>query len=142
MESPDEYERVEAASLVTDHPNVWSDGGLVLDQVTGVSSSGAGFCAHQSENCWSGRRWGHVDGVRIEVRTRHGGIPQGLSFEHDVYCCAVLALVPVSCCTGGSSAAVVADNLKSISGDPGVLFACCSVHHWLCPVGWSGAYSQ
>ena len=29
-----------------------------------MSSSGAGFFAHQSENCWSGRRWGHVDGVR------------------------------------------------------------------------------
>ena len=35
-------------------PNVWSDGSLVLDQVTGVSSSGAGFFAHQSdENYWS-----------------------------------------------------------------------------------------
>ena len=53
-----EYDSVEAASLVPDYPNVWSDGSLVLDQVTGVSSSGAGFFAHQSENCWSGRRWG------------------------------------------------------------------------------------
>ena len=33
-------------------------------KVTGVSSSGSRFFAHQSENCWSGRRWGHVDGVR------------------------------------------------------------------------------
>ena len=24
-----------------------------------------GFFADQSENCWSGRRWGHVDGVRL-----------------------------------------------------------------------------
>ena len=40
---PDGYDRVEAASLVLDHPNVWSDGSRVLDQVTGVSSSGAGF---------------------------------------------------------------------------------------------------
>ena len=63
---PDEYDRVEVASLVPDHPNVWSDGSLVLDQVTGVSSSGAGFFAHQSENCWSGRRWGHVDRDRPE----------------------------------------------------------------------------
>ena len=36
---PDEYDRFEAASLVPDHPNVWSDGSLVLDQVTGASSS-------------------------------------------------------------------------------------------------------
>ena len=40
---PDEYDRVEAASLVPDRPNVWSDGSLVLDQVTGVSFSGAEF---------------------------------------------------------------------------------------------------
>ena len=41
--SPCEFDRVEAASLIPDRPNVWSDGSLVLDQVTGVSSSGAGF---------------------------------------------------------------------------------------------------
>ena len=63
---PDEYDRVEVASLVRDHPNVWSDGSLVHDQITGVSSSGAGFFAHQSENFWSGQRWGHVDHVRPE----------------------------------------------------------------------------
>ena len=45
---PDGYDQVEVASLVPDHPNVWSDGSLVLDKVTGVSSSGAGFFAHQS----------------------------------------------------------------------------------------------
>ena len=61
---PDEFDEAEAASLIPDHPNVWTDGSLVLDQVTVVSSSGAGFFAHQSENCWSGRRWSHVDGVR------------------------------------------------------------------------------
>ena len=67
---PDEYDRVEVASLVPDHPNVWSDGSLVLDQVTGVSSSGAGFFAHQSENFWSDRRWGHVGHVRPEGEVR------------------------------------------------------------------------
>ena len=39
----DKYDKAVAASLVPDHPNVWSDGSRVLDQVTGVSSSGAGF---------------------------------------------------------------------------------------------------
>ena len=63
---PDEYDEVEAASLVPDHPNVWFDGSLVLDQVTGVFSSGAGFFAHQSVNLWDNRRWGHVDHVRPE----------------------------------------------------------------------------
>ena len=52
------------APLVPDQPNVWSDGSLVLDQVTGVSSSGAGFLAHQSVNFWDDRRWGHVDHFR------------------------------------------------------------------------------
>ena len=62
----DGYDEVEAASLMPDHPNVWIDGSLVLDQVTGVSSSGAGFFAHQSVNFWIDRRWGHVDHVHPE----------------------------------------------------------------------------
>ena len=45
--------------VLPDHPNVWTDGSLVLDQVTGISSSGAGFLAHYSEECWNGSRWGH-----------------------------------------------------------------------------------
>ena len=36
-----------------------------------------------------------------EPWTRDGGIPQGLSFEHDVHCCFVSALVSVSFCSGG-----------------------------------------
>ena len=42
--------------MVPDHPNVWSDGSLVLDQVTGVSSSGADFFARQAGECWGHRR--------------------------------------------------------------------------------------
>ena len=52
------------AARMPDAPEVWSDGSLVLDSVTGVSAAGAGFHAHQSEDCWGGRRWGHVDRVR------------------------------------------------------------------------------
>ena len=52
--------------MIPDHRNVWTDGSLHLDQVTGVSSSGAGFFAHQSDSCWRGRRWGHVDGIRAD----------------------------------------------------------------------------
>ena len=47
-----------------DHPNVWTGGSLVLDRITGVSSSGAGFFAHQPASYWDHRRWGHVDQVR------------------------------------------------------------------------------
>ena len=55
---PDDLDAVRAASRMPDAPNVWTDGSLVLDQFTGVSSSGAGFFAHQSQDCWRGCRWG------------------------------------------------------------------------------------
>ena len=74
---PDGFDAVGAASQMPGDPNVWTDGSLVLDQVTGVSSSGAGFFAHQSKDCWGGRRWGHVDHVRPEGR---GSVLQGLLF--------------------------------------------------------------
>ena len=51
----EEYDPVEAASSVLDHANVWSDGSLVLDHIIGVSSSGAGFFAHQSVHLWDDR---------------------------------------------------------------------------------------
>ena len=39
----DEYDEAVAASSMPDHPNVWTDGSLVLDRIIGVSPSGAGF---------------------------------------------------------------------------------------------------
>ena len=59
----DDFDHVDAAASLTDHPDVWTDGCLVLDRLTGVSSSGSGFFAHQAERFWRGCRWGHVDGV-------------------------------------------------------------------------------
>ena len=54
----------EVSSRMPDAPKVWSDGSMVLDSVTGVSAAaGAGMFVHQSELCWSGCRWGHVDRV-------------------------------------------------------------------------------
>ena len=63
---PDGFDAVEIASRIPDGPDIWTDGSLVLDQVTGVSAAGAGFFAHQSEHCWSDRRWGHVDHVHLD----------------------------------------------------------------------------
>ena len=37
---PDGFDEARATSLMPEHPNVCTDGGLVLDQVAGVSSSG------------------------------------------------------------------------------------------------------
>ena len=48
-----EFDEAQAAFSMPDHPNVWTDGSLVLDRGTGVSSSG--------------RRWGHVDGIRADA---------------------------------------------------------------------------
>ena len=62
---PFDFDAVEASSLLPDHPNVWTDGSLVLDQVTGVSSAGAGFFAHQPASCWDHRCWGHVDSLDL-----------------------------------------------------------------------------
>ena len=62
----DDFDHDMAVSSLPDHSNVWSDGSLVLAKVTGVSSSGAGFFAHQSVNLWDDRRWCHVDHVRSE----------------------------------------------------------------------------
>ena len=55
-----------AASSLSDHPDVWTDGSLVLDRLTGVSSSGSGFFARKTEHFCSNRWWGHVDGVCVD----------------------------------------------------------------------------
>ena len=62
----DEFDHDSAASSLTDLPDVWTDDSLVLDHLTGVSSSGSGFFAHQAEHFWRGRRWSHVDGIRLD----------------------------------------------------------------------------
>ena len=54
---PEGFDAVETSSRMPDVPSVRTDGSLVLDEVAGVSSSGSGFFAHQSELCWSARRW-------------------------------------------------------------------------------------
>ena len=61
---PDGFDADEVSLRLPDSPDIWSDGSLVLDSVTGVSAAGAGMFAHYSEACWSGRRWGHVDRVQ------------------------------------------------------------------------------
>ena len=62
----DGFDHDGAASSLPDHPDVWTDGSLVLHHLTGVSSSGAGFFAHQAERFWRGCRWGHVDDIRTD----------------------------------------------------------------------------
>ena len=61
----DVFDHDMAVSSLPDHPDVWTDGSLVLDRLTGASFSGSRFFAHQAEHFWKSRRWGHVDGVRV-----------------------------------------------------------------------------
>ena len=42
-------------------PDVWTDGSLVTDDLTGIAAGGAWVFAHASGSCWFGRRWGHLD---------------------------------------------------------------------------------
>ena len=61
---PHDFDADDVAARMPDTPEIWSDGSLVLDSVAGVSVAGAGMFAHQSELCWSDRRWGHFDRVQ------------------------------------------------------------------------------
>ena len=61
---PDGFDSDEVSLRLPDSPDVWSDGSLVLDSVTGVCAAGADMFSHHSEICWSDRSWGHVDRVQ------------------------------------------------------------------------------
>ena len=67
----DGYDVVEVASSMPDHTNVWTDGSLVLEWVTGISASGAGSFAHSSQECWNGSRRGHADRVHLEGQVHY-----------------------------------------------------------------------
>ena len=58
---PVRYDRIAVSLLVPDHPNVWTDGSLVLDKVAGISSSGAGFFADHAASFGDVRSWSQVD---------------------------------------------------------------------------------
>ena len=42
-------------------PDVWTDGSLVEDKVSGASSAGAGCFTHRCSRLWAGWRRGHLD---------------------------------------------------------------------------------
>ena len=43
---PDGFDAADIALQICERPNVWTDGSLVLDEVSGVYSSGSGFFSH------------------------------------------------------------------------------------------------
>ena len=50
-----------AARRVADEPDVWTDGSLVDDKVSGVSSAGAGCFTFRVRRLWACWNWGHWD---------------------------------------------------------------------------------
>ena len=70
--------------------------------------------------------------------TRDGGIPQGCPLSMMFIVALYLPWCRYLAAQEGVQPQLCADNLKCLSGDPGVLLACCSLYHWL-SVGWSGA---
>ena len=58
---PDGLDCGDAVASVAAEPDVWTDGSLVEDKVSGASSSGSGFSSFLSGHLWAHRRWGHLD---------------------------------------------------------------------------------
>ena len=56
-----DFSAEDARRRLPDLPDVWTDGSLVGDEITGACFGGAGVCAHVSGSAWFHRRWGHLD---------------------------------------------------------------------------------
>ena len=50
-------------------PDVWTDGSLVRDEVSGVCCFGAGVYALASGSAWCHRSWGHLDLLPLDVES-------------------------------------------------------------------------
>ena len=50
-----------AASDVPEHPDVWTDGSFVVDELSGVGVGGCGVHSLRSGAGWFGRRWRHLE---------------------------------------------------------------------------------
>ena len=58
---PGSFDAESAAQGVAREPDVWTDGSMVEDKVSGSSSAGAGFSTGHSGRLWAERSWGHID---------------------------------------------------------------------------------
>ena len=55
------FDAAAAARRVAAEPDVWTDGSLVDDKVSGSSSAGAGCFTFRCSRLWANWRWGHLD---------------------------------------------------------------------------------
>ena len=58
---PADFDVEGAARRVAEEPDVWTDGGLVDDRMSGANSAGAGCFAYRVSRLWASWRWGHWD---------------------------------------------------------------------------------
>ena len=58
---PGGFDAESAALHVAREPDVWTDGSMVEDKVSAVSSSGAGFSSGRAGRFWAERSWRHID---------------------------------------------------------------------------------
>ena len=58
---PDHFVDSVVSSNVSDHPDVWTDGSFVLDELSGVGVGRCGVYSLRSGAGWFGRRWGHLE---------------------------------------------------------------------------------
>ena len=61
QEAGGEFSPAEGEVPLAGAPDVWSDGSLVSDWVSGIGVAGCGVYAHASGAAWFGRRWSHLD---------------------------------------------------------------------------------
>ena len=66
---PDGFDAGSAAQGAAREPDVWTDGSMVEDKVSGASSAGAGFSTGRVDRFWAERSWGHIDDGLHENRT-------------------------------------------------------------------------
>ena len=58
---PIDFDVEGAARRVAEEPDVWTDGSLVDDRMSGVSSAGAGCFTYRVSRLWANWKWGHWD---------------------------------------------------------------------------------
>ena len=58
---PDCFADNVASSNVSDHPDVWTDGSFVRDELSGIGVGGCGVYSSRSGAGWFHRRWGHLE---------------------------------------------------------------------------------
>ena len=76
------FDAAAAARRVAAEPDVWTDGSLVDDKVSGSSSAGAGCFTYRCSRLWATWRWGHLDEDVGEVAVLflvHCSLSRGLS---------------------------------------------------------------